>query len=156
MPLWIAEILYDSAWIFGTFLCKFGTFTTMINFYGSTFFLVAISIDRYIAIVHPLKVFNRSVLNSLITRWFPLGSNWQISAVAKSLRENERSQNVADCFKTLARDFLIINLSFNIGQITRTLTIKKIKNQCHEYSKFHDFLTWTAEVIEFCEGSDSS
>ena len=56
MPLWIAEILYDSAWIFGSFLCKFGTFTTMINFYGSTFFLVAISIDRYIAIVHPLKV----------------------------------------------------------------------------------------------------
>jgi hypothetical protein len=56
MPLWIAEIIYGNAWIFGNILCKFGTFLTMINFYGSTFFLVAISIDRYFAIVHPLKV----------------------------------------------------------------------------------------------------
>lgn len=70
MPLWIAEILYDSAWIFGSFLCKFGTFTTMINFYGSTFFLVAISIDRYIAIVHPLKVEDNYKKSLFYSYWF--------------------------------------------------------------------------------------
>ena len=29
---------------------------TMINFYGSTIFLMAISVDRFLAIVYPLKV----------------------------------------------------------------------------------------------------
>ena len=52
----ISEILYDNVWVFGDLICKLGTFMTMINFYGSTIFLMAISVDRFLAIVYPLKV----------------------------------------------------------------------------------------------------
>ncbi|XP_070543233.1 gonadotropin-releasing hormone receptor-like [Ptychodera flava] len=42
-------------WLGGNFLCKIVKFLVMFGLYLSTFIMVAISIDRYIAIIHPFS-----------------------------------------------------------------------------------------------------
>eukprot|EP00079_Xenopus_tropicalis_P016662 XP_004915819.1 PREDICTED: lysophosphatidic acid receptor 5 [Xenopus tropicalis] len=42
-------------WPFGTFLCSFNGSIFHINMYGSCLFLLCINVDRYLAIVHPLR-----------------------------------------------------------------------------------------------------
>ncbi|XP_061468821.1 lysophosphatidic acid receptor 6 [Rhineura floridana] len=42
-------------WPFGDILCKISVTLFYINMYGSIFFLTSISIDRFLAIVHPMR-----------------------------------------------------------------------------------------------------
>ncbi|XP_039376490.1 lysophosphatidic acid receptor 5 [Mauremys reevesii] len=42
-------------WPFGNFLCQVSGSLFQINMYGSCLFLMCISLDRYVAIVHPLR-----------------------------------------------------------------------------------------------------
>ncbi|XP_053306326.1 lysophosphatidic acid receptor 5 [Spea bombifrons] len=42
-------------WPFGSFLCRFSGSIFHINMYGSCLFLLCINVDRYLAIVHPLR-----------------------------------------------------------------------------------------------------
>ncbi|XP_076003102.1 galanin receptor type 1b [Genypterus blacodes] len=42
-------------WVFGDFLCKFGHYFVMVSMLVSIFTLVAMSVDRYIAVVHSKK-----------------------------------------------------------------------------------------------------
>ncbi|XP_074839701.1 lysophosphatidic acid receptor 5 [Carettochelys insculpta] len=42
-------------WLFGSFLCQVSGSLFQINMYGSCLFLMCINLDRYVAIVHPLR-----------------------------------------------------------------------------------------------------
>ena len=54
IPFNIARNLMDQ-WIFGQFMCAFINFILMVSVYVSTFTMMAIAIDRYIVILHPLR-----------------------------------------------------------------------------------------------------
>nr|CAB3266617.1 somatostatin receptor type 5-like [Phallusia mammillata] len=58
LPFWATEQFLRGRWIFGTFGCKFLSFLSLINLYGSVFFLVAMGIDRYLAVVFAVRVRN--------------------------------------------------------------------------------------------------
>ncbi|XP_078393113.1 cysteinyl leukotriene receptor 1-like [Cetorhinus maximus] len=51
------RILYYSQrqWKLGSFLCRITTYAFYVNLYSSIFFLTALSIFRYIAVLHPLR-----------------------------------------------------------------------------------------------------
>ena len=75
--------------MFGDLICKLGTFMTMINFYGSTIFLMAISVDRFLAIVYPLKVSHHS-------KSFDgplMGFLWAFNGLLMGLMGSERGHN---------------------------------------------------------------
>ncbi|XP_077410796.1 type-1 angiotensin II receptor [Vanacampus margaritifer] len=55
LPMWAAFTAMGYHWPFGGFLCKTSAGLVMLNLYTSTFFLTALSIDRYLAIVHPVR-----------------------------------------------------------------------------------------------------
>ncbi|XP_075058005.1 type-1 angiotensin II receptor [Mixophyes fleayi] len=55
LPLWAAYTAMHYNWPFGTFLCKVASATITLNLYTSVFLLTCLSIDRYIAIVHPMR-----------------------------------------------------------------------------------------------------
>ncbi|XP_038528933.1 psychosine receptor isoform X1 [Canis lupus familiaris] len=55
LPLWIDYTLNNDNWTFSPALCKSSAFFMYMNFYSSTAFLTCIAIDRYLAVVHPLK-----------------------------------------------------------------------------------------------------
>ncbi|XP_051250077.1 B2 bradykinin receptor-like [Dicentrarchus labrax] len=55
LPFWAVNILNGFNWIFGLFLCKVVHMVINMNVYGSIYFLVLVSIDRFMALVHPLS-----------------------------------------------------------------------------------------------------
>ncbi|XP_042316748.1 type-1 angiotensin II receptor [Sceloporus undulatus] len=55
LPLWAATTAMDYHWPFGNCLCKLTSAVSSFNLYASVFLLTCLSIDRYLAIVHPMK-----------------------------------------------------------------------------------------------------
>ncbi|XP_048882222.1 C-C chemokine receptor type 5-like isoform X2 [Brienomyrus brachyistius] len=73
LPFWACYIAAGE-WDFGNFMCKAVSFLYMMGFYGNIFFMVIMSMDRYLIIVHALTLAkHRSVrLGSVVTAvaWF--------------------------------------------------------------------------------------
>ncbi|KAJ1084733.1 hypothetical protein NDU88_004879 [Pleurodeles waltl] len=55
LPCKIVYHALDNNWIFGEALCKITGSLFFANLYGSTLFLTCICLDRYLAVVHPIK-----------------------------------------------------------------------------------------------------
>lgn len=55
LPLWIDYAWNGDNWTLSARLCQFSAFLMYMNFYTSTALLACISLDRYLALVHPLK-----------------------------------------------------------------------------------------------------
>ncbi|KAM9337542.1 LOW QUALITY PROTEIN: type-1 angiotensin II receptor [Symphorus nematophorus] len=55
LPMWATFTATGYHWPFGGFLCKASAGLVIFNLYTSVFFLTALSIDRYLAIVHPMR-----------------------------------------------------------------------------------------------------
>lgn len=55
LPMWATFTATGYHWPFGGFLCKASAGLATFNMYTSIFFLTALSIDRYLAIVHPMR-----------------------------------------------------------------------------------------------------
>ncbi|XP_065804947.1 LOW QUALITY PROTEIN: type-1 angiotensin II receptor [Labrus bergylta] len=55
LPMWATFAATGYHWPFGGFLCKASAGLVMFNLYTSIFFLTALSMDRYLAIVHPVR-----------------------------------------------------------------------------------------------------
>lgn len=55
LPLWAAYTAMEYQWPFGNCLCKLASAGISFNLYASVFLLTCLSIDRYLAIVHPVK-----------------------------------------------------------------------------------------------------
>ncbi|XP_034531193.1 B2 bradykinin receptor [Notolabrus celidotus] len=55
LPFWAVNISNGFDWPFGLFLCKFVNLGIKMNTYCSIYFLVLVSIDRYVALVHPMS-----------------------------------------------------------------------------------------------------
>ncbi|XP_060930061.1 P2Y purinoceptor 1-like [Limanda limanda] len=59
LPFLVDYYFRDREWIFGATFCKITRFCFNANLYGSIGFLTCISVYRYLAIVHPMKVLGR-------------------------------------------------------------------------------------------------
>ncbi|XP_007253823.3 type-1 angiotensin II receptor [Astyanax mexicanus] len=62
LPMWATFTATGYHWPFGSFLCKASAGLVIFNLYTSIFFLTALSVDRYLAIVHPMRSRQRRTL----------------------------------------------------------------------------------------------
>ncbi|XP_039992363.1 B2 bradykinin receptor-like [Xiphias gladius] len=55
LPFWAVNVFNDFNWPFGQLLCKVVNLGIKMNVYCSIYFLVLVSIDRYVALVHTMS-----------------------------------------------------------------------------------------------------
>ncbi|XP_034015738.1 ovarian cancer G-protein coupled receptor 1 [Thalassophryne amazonica] len=73
LPLWLQYFFQDDDWRHREWLCKLCGFLLYENIYISIGFLCCISLDRYLAVVHPLRF---SSFRSFSAAWFVSAIIW--------------------------------------------------------------------------------
>ncbi|XP_042292678.1 ovarian cancer G-protein coupled receptor 1 [Thunnus maccoyii] len=73
LPLWLQYIFQDDNWSHREWLCQLCGFLLYENIYISIGFLCCISLDRYLAVVHPLRF---TSLRSMNAAWLVSGIIW--------------------------------------------------------------------------------
>lgn len=81
LPLWIDYFLHHDNWIHGQQSCKLFGFIFYTNIYISIAFLCCISVDRYLAVAHPLKF---AKIRRVKTAMLVSAVVWVIEIVANS------------------------------------------------------------------------
>ncbi|XP_036981096.1 ovarian cancer G-protein coupled receptor 1 [Acanthopagrus latus] len=100
-PLWLQYIFQDDDWRHREWLCQLCGFLLYENIYISIGFLCCISLDRYLAVVHPLRF---TSLRSMNAAWLVSGIIWlkEIAVGVVFFRHKELSQdwkNQSVCFE---------------------------------------------------------
>ncbi|XP_012691783.2 G-protein coupled receptor 1 [Clupea harengus] len=99
LPFSIDYVLRDFHWNFGQIMCKLNSFVSMINMYASVFFLMILSIDRYISLVHLRWSQNH---RTMTRAWWLCVGVWLASALlscpALIFRETMEYHNRVVCF----------------------------------------------------------
>ncbi|KAK9515099.1 hypothetical protein VZT92_025770 [Zoarces viviparus] len=119
VPFLVVYYFMGSKWIFGDAFCKITRFCFNLNLYGSIGFLTCISVYRYLAIVHPMRVMGR------ITVTHSVGISvmvWLLVSV-QSLPDMFYSKTFGNmtvrCYDTTSKIYVEDYLNYSLG---RTLT----------------------------------
>lgn len=101
LPLWLQYIFQDDDWRHREWLCQLCGFLLYENIYISIGFLCCISLDRYLAVVHPLRF---TSLRSMHAAWLVSAIIWlkEIAVGAVFFRHKELSKdrkNQSVCFE---------------------------------------------------------
>lgn len=101
LPLWLQYIFQDDDWRHREWLCQLCGFLLYENIYISIGFLCCISLDRYLAVVHPLRF---TSLRSMSAAWFVSSIIWlkEIAVGVVFFRHKELSRdrkNQSVCFE---------------------------------------------------------
>ncbi|XP_049905463.1 chemerin-like receptor 2 [Epinephelus moara] len=99
LPFYIDYILRDFHWDFGVFMCKINSFVSVMNMYASVLFLMVLSIDRYVSLVH----LNWSQRYRTTERaWYVCCCIWALAAItscpALIFRDTMRLHDKVVCF----------------------------------------------------------
>ncbi|XP_061469221.1 psychosine receptor [Rhineura floridana] len=108
LPLWIFYAQNMDNWTLPNELCTLCVFLKYLNYYTSSGFLTCISIDRYFAVVHPLRFHylrtrRFALLTSIFVWVFEIVSNSQIlykSEIFKERTEAANHTNHTFCYDT--------------------------------------------------------
>ncbi|XP_036738260.1 psychosine receptor [Manis pentadactyla] len=99
LPIWIDYTWNRDNWTFSPALCKVSSFFMYMNFYSSTAFLTCIAVDRYLAVVYPLKF---SFLRSRRFAFMVSLSIWVLETITNAiiLWEDETAVEYCDARKS--------------------------------------------------------
>ncbi|XP_058164279.1 G-protein coupled receptor 182 [Dasypus novemcinctus] len=59
LPVWMLEVTLDYTWLWGSFSCRFTHYFYFANMYSSIFFLVCLSVDRYVTLTNASPAWQR-------------------------------------------------------------------------------------------------
>ncbi|XP_019364417.1 PREDICTED: C-C chemokine receptor type 5-like [Gavialis gangeticus] len=135
LPFWAYQAAHN--WIFGDAMCKILSGIYCLGFYSGIFFIILLTIDRYLAIVHAVFALKaRTVVYGSLTSfvvWFvaglaslPMVIYYGAQDLTCSLHFSHHSQSHWNQFLTLKRIFLglvvpLIIMIFCYTEIIRTL-----------------------------------
>lgn len=131
LPFRVAYYVSRGNWIFGDFFCRVSSYTFYVNLYCSIFILTAMSVTRFLAIVHPVK--NLRYISVTRARWACVGI-WVFVLLATSPflmsgSEFDTTTNLTKCFElsqnnTSVKKVLILNyIALTFGFIAPLIII---------------------------------
>ncbi|XP_038162558.1 P2Y purinoceptor 1 [Cyprinodon tularosa] len=115
LPFLIVHYLRGSKWIFGEVFCKVTRFCFNLNLYCSIGFLTCISVYRYLAIVHPMRVMGRltvshSVIISIIVWVFV-----SVQSLPDMFFPKKDVNGTFQCFDTTTTEYVEEYLQYSIS-----------------------------------------
>ncbi|XP_027132801.1 P2Y purinoceptor 1-like, partial [Larimichthys crocea] len=114
LPFLVAYYAMDRRWIFGEVFCKITRFCFSLNLYGSIGFLTCISVYRYLAIVHPMRVMGRIAVTHTVAISVMV---WLLVGV-QSLPDmffTKTLENTKECLDTTDKNHLERYLKYSLG-----------------------------------------
>ncbi|XP_029994550.1 P2Y purinoceptor 1-like [Sphaeramia orbicularis] len=115
LPFLVVYYFMESKWIFGDTFCKITRFCFNLNLYGSIGFLTCISVYRYLAIVHPMKVMGRlSVTHSVVISvlvWLLVG----IQSLPDMFFTKTYRNKPGKCYDTTSTFYVEDYLKYSLG-----------------------------------------
>uniref|UniRef100_A0A3B4ZAD6 Si:dkey-78k11.9 n=1 Tax=Stegastes partitus TaxID=144197 RepID=A0A3B4ZAD6_9TELE len=128
LNLGLADILYlltlpflmvyyrKNEWIFGEEFCKMTRFCFNLNLYGSIGFLTCISVYRYLAIVHTMRVMGKITVTHSVAISVMV---WLLVTVQilpdMFYPKTTYKNNTMDCFDTTSKDYVEDYLNYSLG-----------------------------------------
>ncbi|XP_034445960.1 P2Y purinoceptor 1-like [Hippoglossus hippoglossus] len=119
LPFLMVYYFMGSVWIFGASFCKITRFCFNLNLYGSIGFLTCISVYRYLAIVHPMKVLGRITPTHSVTISVLVWLLVAVQSLPDMFYIKTFGNQTGQCYETTHDTFVEDYLNYSLG---RTLT----------------------------------
>ncbi|XP_063743350.1 P2Y purinoceptor 1-like [Eleginops maclovinus] len=115
VPFLMVYHFMGSKWIFGHVFCKITRFCFNLNLYSSIGFLTCISVYRYLAIVHPMRVMGRiTVLHSVgisVLVWLMVS----IQILPDMFFSKTFGNKTVKCYETTSKIYVEDYLKYSLG-----------------------------------------
>ncbi|KAM9342116.1 P2Y purinoceptor 1-like isoform 1-T4 [Pholidichthys leucotaenia] len=119
LPFLSAYYFMESKWIFGNAFCKTTRFCFNLNLYGSIGFLTCISVYRYLAIVHPMRVNGRITVTLSVAISVMVWLLVSVQSLPDMIFSKQFKNKTGKCYHTTSTANLEDYLKWSVG---RTLT----------------------------------
>ncbi|XP_044162339.1 type-2 angiotensin II receptor [Bufo gargarizans] len=73
LPFWATYYAFGLNWMFGAVMCKISSSLLTLNIFASIFFISCMSVDRYLAIVYPLRSQRRTLTHAIFVSFIIWG-----------------------------------------------------------------------------------
>ncbi len=114
-PFLVAYYFMESKWIFGDAFCKITRFCFNLNLYGSIGFLTCISVYRYLAIVHPMKVMGRITATHSVSISVLVWLLVSVQSLPDVFYHKALENDPEKCFDTTNETFVEDYLKYSLG-----------------------------------------
>ncbi|XP_044207422.1 P2Y purinoceptor 1-like [Thunnus albacares] len=128
LNLGLADILYlltlsflmvcyfmKSKWIFGDTFCKITRFCFNLNLYGSIGFLTCISVYRYLAIVHPVRMMGKFTITHSVAISVMVWLLVSVQSLPDMLYTKTSGNKPGKCYDTTHKTYVEDYLKYSLG-----------------------------------------
>nr|XP_019963669.1 PREDICTED: P2Y purinoceptor 1-like [Paralichthys olivaceus] len=115
LPFLVVYYFLESKWIFGDTFCKITRFCFNLNLYGTIGFLTCISVYRYLAIVHPMKVLGRITLTHSVSISVFVWLLVAVESIPDMFYIKTYVNRTGKCFETTHDTFVEGYLKYSLG-----------------------------------------
>ncbi|XP_005918850.1 P2Y purinoceptor 1 [Haplochromis burtoni] len=115
LPFLSAYYFMKSKWIFGNAFCKITRFCFNLNLYGSIGFLTCISVYRYLAIVHPMKVMGRITVTHSVAISVMVWLLVSVQSFPDMFFPKNEPNRTEKCYHTTSKEYVEDYLKYSVG-----------------------------------------
>ncbi|KAM9785561.1 P2Y purinoceptor 1 [Neosynchiropus ocellatus] len=115
VPFLVVYYFMKSEWIFGDTFCKMTRFCFNLNLYGSIGFLTCISVYRYLAVLHPMRVMGRLKVVHSVTISVLVWLLVSVQSLPDITFPKSFSKSRVTCYHTTTREKIHEYLVYSVG-----------------------------------------
>ena len=115
LPFLVVYHVLESKWIFGEAFCKVTRFCFNLNLYASIGFLTCISVYRYLAIVHPVRVMGRITLTHSVGISAVVWLLVSVQSLPDMFYDKTTGNRAGKCYDTTSDFYIEDYLKYSLG-----------------------------------------